>query len=113
MSCVEDPASGRASSVKLSTTDANPLPFYSSVSDYSINGSMALIPKRFFRPNSKVDFFELSRQLWKERQTGPRLRAVCEGVSSDDGACLDDEYSIFGGIRIGGTVQKSAFCPLL
>jgi hypothetical protein len=68
MSCVEDPASGRASFVKLSTVYSNPLDFYSSVSDYSINGSVALIPKRFFRPNSKVDFFELSRQLWNERQ---------------------------------------------
>lgn len=113
MSCVEDPASGRASSVKLSTTEANPLPFYSSVSDYSVNGSMVLIPKRLFRPNSKVDFFELSRQLWKERQTGPRLRGACEGVSAEDGACLDDEYGVFTGIRIGGTVQKSAFYLLL
>ena len=107
LSCVEDPASGRVSSVKLGTTIANPISFYSSVSDYSINGSMVLVPKRLFRPNSKVDFFELSRQLWKERQTGPHLRGACQGVISGDGSCHDVDY--FPSFRPGMVVQKSAF----
>jgi hypothetical protein len=80
VSCVEEPASvtsGRASFLTLDTADANPLTFYNSISDYNINGSMVLIPKRLVRPNFKVDFFELSRQLWKERQAVAHLRSKC------------------------------------
>jgi hypothetical protein len=113
VSCVEDLSSGRVSSVKLGTTNANPMSFYHSVSDYSINGSMALIPKRFFRPSSKTDFVELSRQLWKERRAGPHLRGECEGVTTDDGSCHDLAWNLLPPkLKIGGAVQKSVFFPL-
>jgi hypothetical protein len=109
VSCVQDPASGRASFINLHTTDANPLTFYKSVSDFSINGSMALIPKRLFRTNSKVDFFALSRQLWREREERAHLRDVkkCDGVMTDEGYC----YDITGTTTayIGLTAQKSAY----
>jgi hypothetical protein len=104
VSCVEEPASGRASFVTLNTSDANPLTFYNSFSDYNINGSMALIPKRLFRPNSKVDFFELSRQLWKERQSRAHLRG-CEGDTDDNRFCYD--FEIGAGVYGAITAQKS------
>jgi hypothetical protein len=44
ISCVEDPDAGRTASIKLITADSNPLSFYNSISDYNLNGSMALIP---------------------------------------------------------------------
>jgi hypothetical protein len=104
VSCVEEPASGRASFITLNTSDANPLTFYNSFSDYNINGSMALIPKRLFRPNSKVDFFELSRQLWKERQSRAHLRG-CEGDTDDNRFCYD--FEIGAGVYGAITAQKS------
>ena len=105
VSCLEEPASGRAFSITLNTSDANPLTFYNSFSDYNINGSMALIPKRLVRPNSKVNFFELSRQLWKERQSRAHLRA-CEGVITNDGVCHDLTGSTSA--YVGLQAQKSA-----
>jgi hypothetical protein len=105
VSCVEEPASGRALFLTLNTADANPLTFYNSISDYNINGSMALIPKRLVRPNSKVDFLELSRQLRRESQTEIHLRG-CDGVITADGFCSD-----FAGLTtayVGLQAQKSA-----
>lgn len=110
VSCVEEPASGRASDVTLITIDANPLTFYNSFSDYDINGSMALIPKRLVRTNSKVDFLQLSRQLWKERQSGAHLRGACTGVTTDDGFCSDMTGTVSA--YVGLTAQKSASIPL-
>jgi hypothetical protein len=104
-SCEDDPASGRCSSIKLKTSEANPLTFYNSVSDYNLNGSMALIPKRLFRPNSKVDFFELSRQFWKERQTAVHLKEIsCIVDYQNNKACFDVAGG--AGVYIGMELQR-------
>jgi hypothetical protein len=109
VSCVEDPASGgHALFLTLNTVDANPLTFYNSISDYNINGSMALIPKRLVRPNSKVNFFELSRQLWKERRAEVHLRGACDGVMTIDGFCSDLTGIGTGTAYVGLQAQKSA-----
>jgi hypothetical protein len=113
VSCTDDPASGRCSSIKLNTAEANPLTFYNSISDYNLNGSMALIPKRLFRPNSKVDFFELSRQFWKERQnTGVHLKGVtCTGTDTQKNRiCFDMGYGGTG-VHVGMEVQRSEAHP--
>ncbi len=105
LACFDDPATGRAAFLQLSTADADPLTFYDSVSDFSINGSMALIPKRLFRSKTKVDFFQLSRQMWKQRQMADRSKLRgCD--SSNPANCYDADFSISGGAYFGVTFQK-------
>ena len=113
VSCVEEPASGgRALFLTLNTVDANPLTFYNSISDYNINGSMALIPKRLVRPNSKVNFFELSRQLWKERRAEVHLRGACSGVMTIDGFCSDltGQTTAYVGLQAQKSARSSSLC---
>jgi hypothetical protein len=106
LACFDDEATGRASVLRLNTADADPLTFYDSVSDFSLNGSMALIPKRLFRSRSRVDFFQLSRQMWKERQMA--AQANLRGCDSNDPANCYDTSLLLSGAYLGITYQKRA-----
>ena len=111
--CFEDDASGRASFIELNTADVDPLTFYDSVSDFSLNGSMALVPKRLFRSQSKVDFFRLSRdmfeakQMMKEKQRAAARANLRECDSSDPANCYDWSAGVSGAYA-GITYQRRA-----